>query len=108
MTFYSVFVNLRKTCASDCCTITNLNEIIHNFRIAYWIVECFYHSKDVGSSPVALNFFFSFCFYLFVSLSFFLDSVQNWIYLFEFDMRLCNKYSTVSNCNINSLYAAYF
>ena len=27
MTFYSVFVNLRKKCALDCCTITYLNEI---------------------------------------------------------------------------------
>ena len=34
MTFYSVFVNLRKKCALDCCTITNLNEINHNSTIA--------------------------------------------------------------------------
>ena len=34
MTFYSVFVNLRKKCALDCCTITNLNEINHNSPIA--------------------------------------------------------------------------
>ena len=27
MTFYSVFVNLRKSCDLDCFTITNLNEI---------------------------------------------------------------------------------
>ena len=34
MTFYSVFVNLRKKCALDCCTITNLKEINHNSPIA--------------------------------------------------------------------------
>ena len=34
MTFYSVFVNLRKKCALDCCTITNLNETNHNSTIA--------------------------------------------------------------------------
>ena len=34
MTFHSVFVNLRKRCALDCCTITYLNEIIHNSPIA--------------------------------------------------------------------------
>ena len=73
MTFYSVFVNLREKCALDCCTITNLNAIIHNSRIAWWIVECFYHSKDVGSSPVAFKYFlFHFLFDLLVSLSLFL------------------------------------
>ena len=34
MTFYSVFVNLRKKCALDCCTITNLNDINQNSPIA--------------------------------------------------------------------------
>ena len=72
MTFYSVFVNLRKKCALDCCTITNLNEIYHNSTIAKWIVECFSTSKDVGSSPVELKYFFLFFFDLQVSLSLFL------------------------------------
>ena len=34
MTFYAVFVNLRKKCALHCCTNTNVNEINHNFPIA--------------------------------------------------------------------------
>ena len=51
--------------------------------------------------------------------------MHNWIHLFEFGMRLCNKYSTVNNFNkptsealvvsyasglhvINSLHAEYF
>ena len=34
MTFYSVFVNLRKKCALDCCTITNLNKINKKSPIA--------------------------------------------------------------------------
>ena len=34
MTFYSVFVNLRKKCALDWCTITNLNELNHKSPIA--------------------------------------------------------------------------
>ena len=100
MTFYSVFVNLRKKYALDCCTITNLNEMKHNSPIAWWIVDCFQHSKDVGSSPVASKyFFFHFCF-RFASVSvFILDFVHNWIHLFEFGMRLCNKYCTVNNFN---------
>ena len=40
MTFYSVFVNLRKKCALDCCTITILNEINHNSDSLVDIVEC--------------------------------------------------------------------
>ena len=88
MTFYSVFVNLRKKCALDCFTITNLNEFIHISRITKWIVECFYHSKDVGSSPVAFKYFLFHFFFRFASFSvFILDSVRNWIHLFEFGMR---------------------
>ena len=69
MTFYSVSVNLRKKCSLDCCTITKLKEINHNSPKAL-----FYHSKDVGSSPVAFKyiFFFNFSFDLLVSLSLFL------------------------------------
>ena len=59
----------------------------------------FYHSKDVALSPVAFKYFL-FHFFRFANFfAFILDSVHNWIYLFEFGMRLCNKYSTVSNCN---------
>ena len=56
----------------------------------------FWHSKDVGSSPVAFKYyFFRFArFFVFI-----LDFVLNWIHLFEFGMRLCNKYSTVNNFN---------
>ena len=56
----------------------------------------FKHSKDVGSSPLAFNYF-NFSFFSFLCL--YLDFVHNWIYLFEFGMRLCNKYSTVNNFN---------
>ena len=105
MTFYSVFVNLRKMCALDCCTITNLNEINHNCTMAWWIAECFSTSKDVGSSPVAFQLFFS-SFFVFI-----LDFVHNWIHLYEFGMRLCSKYSTVNNSIslhvVNSLHAEY-
>ena len=49
----------------------------------------------MGSSPVAFKFFFRFAsFFVFI-----LDSVHNWIHLFELGMRLCNKYSTVNNFN---------
>ena len=59
----------------------------------------FYHSKDVGSSQVAFKYIF-FIFFRFASFFvFILDSVHSWIYLFEFGMRLCNKYSTVNDCN---------
>ena len=56
----------------------------------------FWHSKDVGSSPVAFKYFFFFIFFfdLLVSLSLF-----NRLNLFEFGIRLCNKYSTVNNFN---------
>ena len=40
-----------------------------------------------------------FFFDLLVSFVFILDFVHNWIHLFEFGMRLCNKYSTVNNFN---------
>ena len=51
----------------------------------------------MGSSPVALKVvvFFS-CFFSDL-LVFILDFVHNWIYLFEFGMRLCNKYNTANN-----------
>ena len=49
----------------------------------------------MGLSPEAFKFFFRIVsFFVFI-----LDFVQNWIYLFEFGMRLCNKYSTVNNFN---------
>ena len=56
----------------------------------------------MGSSPVAFKFvFFSFSFRFASLFVFILDFVHNWIYLFEFGMRLCNKYtrSTVNNFN---------
>ena len=46
----------------------------------------------MGSSPVAFTIFF----FRFVR---FLDFVHNWMHLFKFGMRLCNKYSTVNNLN---------
>ena len=72
----------------------------------------FKHSKDVGLSPVAFFRFASFFVFIF-------DFVHNWIHLFEFDMRLCNKYSTVNNFKkpkseafylhvINSYHAEHF
>ena len=59
----------------------------------------FKHSKDVGSSPLAFKYFFSFFFRFASFYVFILDCVHNWIRLFEFGMRLCNKYSTVNNLN---------
>ena len=57
-------------------------------KLAQWIVECFYRSKDVGSSPVAFKYFFFIFFFRFASFFvFILDSVHNWIYLFKFGMR---------------------
>ena len=54
----------------------------------------------MGSSPVAFKYFsFRFFFDLLVFFVFILDFVHNWIHVFEFDMRLCNKYSTVNNFN---------
>ena len=52
----------------------------------------------MGSSPV---FFFHFSFDLLVFFVFIIEFVHNWIHLFEFGMRLCNKYtrSTVNNFN---------
>ena len=52
----------------------------------------------MGSSPVAFKyfFFFHFSFDLLISLSLFLILCTPG-YLFEFGMRLCNKYSTVNN-----------
>ena len=53
----------------------------------------------MGSSPVAFKYIF-FLFFRFASFFvFILDFVHNWIHLFEFDMRLCYKYSTVNNFN---------
>ena len=70
-----------------------------------------------------LSLFFSFFFRFASFFVFILDCVHNWIHLSEFGMRLCNKYSTVSNFNkprypgvvsyasglhvINSLHAEY-
>ena len=54
----------------------------------------------MGSSPEHLSiFFFSFLFDLLVFLVFILDFVHTWIHLFELDMRLCNKCSTVIDFN---------
>ena len=54
----------------------------------------------MGSSPVAcMYFFFNFFFRFARFFVFILDFVHNWIYLFEFGMRLCNNYSTVNNFN---------
>ena len=54
----------------------------------------------MGSSPVAFKyFFFIFVFDLLVSSSLFLILCTNWIYLFDFGLRLCNKYSTVNYLN---------
>ena len=55
----------------------------------------------MGSSPVAIKYIFLFIFFLRFAcfFDFILDFVHNWIYLFAFDMRLCNKYSTVNNFN---------
>ena len=95
MTFYSVFVNLRKKCALDFCTITNLKEINHNSPTAK-----FYHSKDVGSSPVVFKYFFFSFFFRFASFFVFIfELVHTMMHFFEFGMRLCNKYSTVNNFN---------
>ena len=61
--------------------------------------QCFKHLKDVGSVPVAFKYFFVF-FSRFASFFvFILDFVHNWIHVFVFGMRLCNKYSTVYNFN---------
>ena len=61
----------------------------------------FKHSKDVGSSPVEFKYIFFFgggggVASFFVCI---LDFVHNWVRLFEFDMRLCNTYSTVNIFN---------
>ena len=65
----------------------------------------FEHSKDVGSSPVAIKFFFLFFWGGFASFFVFIfDFVHNWIHLFEFGMRLCNKYSTINNFNKPTCY----
>ena len=53
----------------------------------------------MGSSPVAFKYLLFIFFDLLVSLSLFFDFVHNWIHLFEFDVSLCNKYSTVNNFN---------
>ena len=54
----------------------------------------------MGSSLVAFKYFFFHFFFRFVGLFVFIfDLVHNWIHLFEFGMRLCNKYSTVNNFN---------
>ena len=56
----------------------------------------------MGSSPVAfkcVGFFFIFFFRFASFFVFIVDFVHTWIHLFEFGMRLCNKYSTVINFN---------
>ena len=54
----------------------------------------------MGSSPVAFKYIFLHFPFRFASFFvFILDFVHNWIYLFEFGIRLCNKYSTVDNLN---------
>ena len=54
----------------------------------------------MGSSPVAFKYFyFIFVFDWLSSFVFILDFVHNWIHLFEFGMRLCNKYSDENNFN---------
>ena len=59
----------------------------------------FWHSKDVGLSPVAFKTFFHFFFRFASFFVIILDFVHNWIHLFEFGMRLCYKYSTVNKFN---------
>ena len=54
-------------------------------------------------------FFFHFFFRIASFFVFILNFVHNWIYLFEFGMRLSNKYSTVNNFNkptCDSLFAS--
>ena len=53
----------------------------------------------MGSSPVEYMYFFHFFFRFARFFVFILDFVHNWIYLFEFVMRLYNKYSAVNNFN---------
>ena len=92
--FYSSFVNLRKKLALDYCTNTNLNENNHNSPIEY---------------SSFLRFFFFSLFIRFASFFvFILDFVHNRIHLFEFGIRLCNRYSTMNNFNkpaCNKLFA---
>ena len=60
----------------------------------------------MGSNPVAFKIFL--IFFRFASFFvFILDFVHNWIHLFEFGMRLCNKYSTVNNFNKPTSEALY-
>ena len=54
-------------------------------------------------------FFFHFFFRIASFFVFILNFVHNWIYLFEFGMRLSNKYSTANNFNkpiCDSLFAS--
>ena len=55
----------------------------------------------MGSSPVhvAYKYFFHVGFRFASFFVLILDFEHNWIHLFEFGMRLCNKYSTVNNFN---------
>ena len=68
----------------------------------------------MDSRPVEFKYFFFLFFFRYAGFFvFILDFVHNWIHIFEFGMRLCNKYSTVNNfnkptCDINSLHAEYF
>ena len=51
------------------------------------------------SSSIKACFFFNFFFFDSSFFVFILGFVHNWIHLFEFGIRLCNKYSTVNNFN---------
>ena len=53
----------------------------------------------MGLSPVAFKDLFSFFFRFAGFFVFIVDFVHNWIHVFEFGMRLCNKYSTVNTFN---------
>ena len=61
----------------------------------------------MGSSPVAFKIIF-FIFFLFAGFFVYIfDFVHYWIHLFEFGIRLFNKYSTVNNFNKPTSVALY-
>ena len=71
-------------------------------RIPDSLVDCrvFLALKRCGFESSSISvFFFHFHFRFASFFVFILDYVQNWIYLFEFGIRLCNKYNTVNNLN---------
>ena len=53
MTFHSVFVNLRRNCTLDCCTITYLNEINDNSPIAFNAFNVY--RRELAPSTVSLT-----------------------------------------------------